>query len=119
MPVRVMLERKEDMLFVGSRHPFNGDYRVSVCITLCYAVLRCVKLLVQVGFTEEGRITTLDVELYSNGGASPDFSISVKRGRREGGRERKRKRERERERDNAYIVLIDNADGIGSSSKCI
>ena len=61
-------------------------------------MLRCVKLLIQVGFTEEGRITTLDVELYNNGGASPDFSISVKRGRREGGRERERKRERERER---------------------
>ena len=53
-------------------------------------MLRCVKLLVQVGFTEEGRIATLDVELYSNGGASPDFSISVKRRRREGEREKKR-----------------------------
>ena len=52
-----MLDRNEDMLSSGGRHPFLGHYKV--------------------GFTSEGRITALDLQLYSNGGISADLSISV------------------------------------------
>ena len=56
-PVRVMLDRNEDMMSSGGRHPFLGQYKV--------------------GFTSEGRITALNLKLYSNGGCSMDLSISV------------------------------------------
>lgn len=56
-PVRVRLKRKEDMLMTGKRHGFLG----------CY----------QVGFTEEGKISGLKVDLYSNGGWSLDLSPPV------------------------------------------
>lgn len=56
-PVRIMLDRNEDMLSSGGRHPFLGKYKV--------------------GFTSEGRITALDLQLYSNGGISADLSIAV------------------------------------------
>ena len=41
----------------GGRHPFLGQYKV--------------------GFTSEGRITALNLKLYSNGGCSMDLSIPV------------------------------------------
>ena len=52
-----MLDRDEDMLSSGGRHPFLGLYKV--------------------GFTNEGKIVALDVQLYSNGGISTDLSIGV------------------------------------------
>ncbi len=45
------------MRFTGKRHPFKIVYRA--------------------GFTDEGLITALDVELYSNGGCSADLSFAV------------------------------------------
>ena len=54
-----MLDRNEDMQSSGGRHPFLGRYKV--------------------GFTSEGRITALDLRLYSNGGASLDLSNAVSR----------------------------------------
>ena len=59
-PVRIMLDRNEDMVSSGGRHPFLGRYKV--------------------GFTSEGRITALDLRLYSNGGTSQDLSCAVSRG---------------------------------------
>ncbi|CAI8021900.1 Xanthine dehydrogenase/oxidase [Geodia barretti] len=56
-PVRIMLDRNEDMMTSGGRHPFLGVYKV--------------------GFTSQGRITALDLKLYSNGGISADLSIPV------------------------------------------
>ena len=56
-PVRVMLDRNEDMMSSGGRHPFLGLYKV--------------------GFTSEGRVTALHLKLYSNGGISADLSIPV------------------------------------------
>ncbi|KAF7253167.1 Xanthine dehydrogenase/oxidase [Varanus komodoensis] len=53
-PVRCMLDRDEDMLISGGRHPFLGQYKV--------------------GFKKNGRITSLDVTYYSNGGNSVDLS---------------------------------------------
>lgn len=35
-------------------------------------------LLLKVGFTSEGRVTVLDLQLFSNGGASVDLSIGVR-----------------------------------------
>ena len=56
-PVRIMLDRNEDLLSSGGRHPYLGRYRV--------------------GFTSEGRVTALDLQLYSNGGISVDLSVGV------------------------------------------
>jgi len=56
-PVEVKLERTEDMLSTGKRHPFKSNYRV--------------------GFDDTGKITAYDVELLSNGGAYADLSVPI------------------------------------------
>ena len=56
-PVRFAYTKDDDMRFTGKRHPFKCVYRV--------------------GFTDDGRITALDVQLYSNGGCSTDLSFAV------------------------------------------
>ncbi|MDX2096911.1 MAG: xanthine dehydrogenase molybdopterin binding subunit [Leptolyngbyaceae cyanobacterium bins.59] len=56
-PARVRLRRHHDMIITGKRHGFLGRYRV--------------------GFTGEGRITALDVDLFSDGGWSADLSPPV------------------------------------------
>ncbi|XP_055429028.1 aldehyde oxidase isoform X1 [Bubalus kerabau] len=56
-PVRCILERGEDMLITGGRHPYLGKYKA--------------------GFMNDGRILALDVEHYSNGGAFLDESLYV------------------------------------------
>jgi xanthine dehydrogenase large subunit len=56
-PVRFLYTKDDDMRFTGKRHPFKVIYRA--------------------GFTNEGIITALDVELYSNGGCSADLSFAV------------------------------------------
>uniref|UniRef100_A0A8C5T022 Xanthine dehydrogenase/oxidase n=1 Tax=Laticauda laticaudata TaxID=8630 RepID=A0A8C5T022_LATLA len=56
-PVRCMLDRDEDMLISGGRHPFWAQYKV--------------------GFKKNGRITSLDTSYYSNGGNSVDLSHGV------------------------------------------
>ena len=56
-PVRVRLERDQDMVMTGKRHPFLGRYRV--------------------GFTREGVMEGLEVYLYSDGGWSSDLSLPV------------------------------------------
>ncbi len=56
-PVRFVYSKDDDMRFTGKRHPFKGVYRAS--------------------FDEAGRITALDVQLYSNGGCSTDLSFAV------------------------------------------
>ncbi|XP_049568261.1 aldehyde oxidase isoform X3 [Orcinus orca] len=55
--VRCILERGEDMLITGGRHPYLGKYKA--------------------GFMNDGRILALDVEHYSNGGASLDESLLI------------------------------------------
>uniref|UniRef100_A0A673BMR0 Xanthine dehydrogenase/oxidase n=1 Tax=Sphaeramia orbicularis TaxID=375764 RepID=A0A673BMR0_9TELE len=52
-PVRCMLDRDEDMLVTGGRHPFY------------------------VGFLDNGQVVALDVSYYSNTGNSMDLSLSV------------------------------------------
>lgn len=56
-PVRVKLKRSHDMTLTGKRHGFLGTY--------------------QVGFSETGKITALDVDLYADGGWSLDLSPPV------------------------------------------
>ncbi|KAK2531938.1 Xdh [Columba guinea] len=56
-PVRCMLDRDEDMLISGGRHPFLGRYKV--------------------GFMKNGRVKSLQVSYYSNGGNSVDLSYGV------------------------------------------
>ena len=56
-PVRIMLDRNEDMIYSGHRHPFLGKYKV--------------------GYTAAGKITAFEVELFSNGGHSADLSVPV------------------------------------------
>lgn len=56
-PVRSMLDRDEDMITSGQRHPFMAKYRV--------------------GFTNEGKLVGLDVQIYNNGGWSQDLSQAV------------------------------------------
>ncbi|XP_064390120.1 xanthine dehydrogenase/oxidase-like isoform X2 [Halichondria panicea] len=57
VPVRIMLDRNEDMITSGGRHPFLAKYKV--------------------GFTSAGRLTSLDLQLYSNAGYGQDLSIAV------------------------------------------
>lgn len=56
-PVRCMLDRDEDMLVTGGRHPFYAKYKV--------------------GFSDSGQVLALDVSYYSNAGNSMDLSLSV------------------------------------------
>ncbi|KAF4014221.1 hypothetical protein G4228_005625 [Cervus hanglu yarkandensis] len=56
-PVRCILERGEDMLITGGRHPYLGKYKA--------------------GFMNDGRILALDMEHYCNGGAFLDESLFV------------------------------------------
>ena len=51
------MDRNEDMVYSGYRHPYRGTYRV--------------------GCTSEGKLTALETELYSNGGYSSDESVPV------------------------------------------
>ena len=56
-PVRIKLNRQQDMTLTGKRHGFLGQYTV--------------------GFTPEGKIMALDVDLYADGGWSLDLSPPV------------------------------------------
>uniref|UniRef100_A0A3P8YTY0 Xanthine dehydrogenase/oxidase n=1 Tax=Esox lucius TaxID=8010 RepID=A0A3P8YTY0_ESOLU len=56
-PVRCMLDRDEDMLVTGGRHPFYGQYKV--------------------GYMKSGKVVALKVTFYSNAGNSMDLSFSI------------------------------------------
>jgi xanthine dehydrogenase large subunit len=56
-PVRVRLTRAQDMAFTGKRHPFLGRFRA--------------------GFTDDGVITALKLELFADGGWSLDLSAPI------------------------------------------
>ncbi|XP_067833858.1 aldehyde oxidase-like [Heptranchias perlo] len=55
--VRCVLERGEDMLITGGRHPFLGRYKV--------------------GYMTDGRIIAVEVTCYCNGGNTLDHTLSV------------------------------------------
>lgn len=54
---RITFNKDHDMQVTGKRHPFQNDYKV--------------------GFTSEGKITALKVNLFSDGGAAADLSMAV------------------------------------------
>ncbi|XP_053568605.1 xanthine dehydrogenase/oxidase [Bombina bombina] len=56
-PVRCMLDRDEDMLLTGGRHPYLGRYKV--------------------GFSRSGKVSALDVSYYGNAGNSQDLSFGI------------------------------------------
>ncbi|XP_065093510.1 xanthine dehydrogenase-like [Ochlerotatus camptorhynchus] len=56
-PVRCMLDRDEDMVITGTRHPFYFTYKV--------------------GVAENGRILAADFKAYNNAGYSMDLSFSI------------------------------------------
>ncbi|KAF9598089.1 hypothetical protein IFM89_024434 [Coptis chinensis] len=56
-PVKLTLDRDVDMMISGQRHSFLGKYKV--------------------GFTNEGKLLALDLEIYNNGGNSLDLSLAV------------------------------------------
>jgi len=56
-PARIVYSKDDDMAATGKRHPFQNRYRV--------------------GFTSEGALTALKVDLYSDGGAYADLSLAV------------------------------------------
>uniref|UniRef100_A0A673CXA8 xanthine dehydrogenase n=1 Tax=Sphaeramia orbicularis TaxID=375764 RepID=A0A673CXA8_9TELE len=56
-PVRCILERGEDMLITGGRHPVVGKYKV--------------------GFMNDGRIIAADIQFYTNAGNTIDESVLV------------------------------------------
>ena len=56
-PVKVWLNRDQDMAYTGKRHPFWGRY--------------------DAGFDTEGRLLALKVELVSDGGWSSDLSRAI------------------------------------------
>ena len=56
-PARAVLNKDDDMAVTGKRHPFQNNYKVS--------------------FNDDGIITGLRVELFSNGGAAADLSTSI------------------------------------------
>jgi xanthine dehydrogenase large subunit len=56
-PVRFAYDKDDDMRFTGKRHPF--------------------KIVYKAGFTGDGRLTAVDVQLFSNGGWSTDLSMAV------------------------------------------
>lgn len=58
LAVRCVLPRSTDMVVTGKRHPFQAKYKV--------------------GCDSRGKITTMDVKLYGNGGYSLDVSEFVR-----------------------------------------
>ena len=56
-PVRIMLNRDEDMLLSGQRHPFQARWKV--------------------GVMNDGKLVALEADVYNNGGFSQDMSGAV------------------------------------------
>lgn len=57
-PVRIMLDRDEDMAITATRHPFYFKYKASA--------------------DKDGKLTACDIEIYSNGGCTRDLSPPVR-----------------------------------------
>lgn len=56
-PIRCMLDRDEDIIMTGARHPFKFIYKVA--------------------FDDDGKILALDAKVYNNCGYALDLSLSV------------------------------------------
>ena len=56
-PVRAMLNRDEDIITSGQRHPFLGRWKVAV--------------------SKDGKLQALDADIFANGGWTQDLSGAV------------------------------------------
>ena len=56
-PVKLILNRKEDIQMTGKRHPYTSDYKI--------------------GLTKEGKIIAFEASIYQNSGASADLSTAI------------------------------------------
>ena len=56
-PVRMMLNRDEDIAFSAQIHPFQSHWKV--------------------GYNSDGKVQVLDIDIYNNAGASLDMSGAV------------------------------------------
>ncbi|XP_021278029.1 xanthine dehydrogenase 1-like isoform X1 [Herrania umbratica] len=56
-PVKITLDRDIDMMTSGQRHSFLGKYKV--------------------GFTNNGKVLALDLQIYNNAGNSLDLSLAI------------------------------------------
>ncbi len=56
-PVKLVLERREDMRFTGKRHPYSSDFKI--------------------GLDESGKILAYEATYYQNAGAAADLSTSI------------------------------------------
>ncbi|KAF0560333.1 putative xanthine dehydrogenase [Gigaspora margarita] len=58
-PIRCMLDRSEDIIITGQRHPILGRWKI--------------------GLTKDGKILAVDTEFYANAGWSSDMSMAILR----------------------------------------
>jgi len=56
-PVKLTLNRHEDMVMTGKRHPYSSDFKI--------------------GLTRDGSILAYDVKYYQNAGAAADLSTAI------------------------------------------
>jgi len=56
-PVKIILQRQDDMRMTGKRHPYSSDYKI--------------------GLNKEGKILAYEVNYYQNAGASADLSTAI------------------------------------------
>jgi len=56
-PVKLILDRQEDITITGKRHPYSTDYKL--------------------GLDKEGKILALEADYYQNAGAAADLSTAV------------------------------------------
>lgn len=81
--VRCVLERGDDMLITGARHPVLAKYKVTDPANTvrrafgCEACFRIYDRLFQVGFMKDGRIMAADIQFFTNAGNTVDESVLV------------------------------------------
>ncbi len=56
-PVKLVLDRHEDMVVTGKRHPYSTDYKI--------------------GLDKEGKILAFEADYYQNAGAAADLSTAI------------------------------------------
>ena len=56
-PVKLILNRQDDVRLTGKRHPYSSDYKI--------------------GLTKEGKILAYEVTYYQNAGAAADLSTAI------------------------------------------
>ncbi|MCX6161337.1 MAG: molybdopterin-dependent oxidoreductase [Ignavibacteriae bacterium] len=56
-PVKLVLNRHDDMYMTGKRHPYSSDYKL--------------------GFSKEGKLIAYEVSFYQNSGAAADLSTAI------------------------------------------